>query len=79
MIKIDVKSLLIGIFACLVMFVLMGFSIVDRFNSGLYQISCIEGGCFILNTGNGITRIIPIEPCDDYDDCIHKINSKANF
>ena len=49
--------------------------ILDNFNVGLYQVECSSGGCVIINTSNGIVKILGSD--DDYR--AHKYARKAEF
>ena len=53
--SIDLKSLIIGIFSCALVFMLMGLSIGTNQK---YQIACSgqSVGCAVLNTDTGISK-----------------------
>ena len=49
--------------------------ILDNFNVGLYQVECNNGVCVIINTSNGIVKILGSD--DDYR--AHEYARKAEF
>ena len=63
--SIDVKSLIIGILSCALVFMLMGLSIGTNQK---YQIACPgqSVGCAVLNTETGISKyFLPKNPSSD--------------
>jgi len=60
--SIDVKSLLIGILSCALVFMLMGLSLGSNAN---YQLFCDgSGGCSVLNSDTGVTKRLKFRPTE---------------
>ena len=60
--SIDVKSLLIGILSCALVFMLMGLSLGSNAN---YQLFCDgSGGCSVLNSDTGVTKSLKFRPTE---------------
>ena len=60
--SIDLKSMIIGILSCAMIFILMGFSIGSNQK---YQIACGSnkvGSCLLLNTQTGKTKFLDYNP-----------------
>ena len=59
--SIDVKSLIIGILSCALVFMLMGLSLGSN---GRYQLFCIanSGHCAVLNSDTGVTKRVKFQP-----------------
>ena len=67
--SIDLKSLIIGIFSCTLVFMLMGLSIGTNQK---YQMICQsiegDGACNLLNTQTGISKKLTLLSLDDFKD-----------
>ena len=60
--SIDLKSLIIGILSCALVFMLMGPSLGSNAN---YQLFCGgTGGCSVLNSDTGVTKRLKFRPTE---------------
>ena len=59
--SLDLKSLIIGILSCVLVFMLMGLSIGSN---GRYQVFCGDSvsACALLNVETGVTKLLKLRP-----------------
>ena len=77
--SIDLKSLIIGILSCSLVFMLMGLSLGSN---GRYQLFCIArtSSCALLNVETGVTKVLKIKPTkSDRDNGILAYGEKPDF
>ena len=56
--SIDLKSLIIGILSCSLVFMLMGLSLGSN---GKYQLTCSSNTCSVLNSDTGVTKKLTLQ------------------
>ena len=73
--SIDIKSLLIGILGTALVMVLTGMT----HSKGKYQLECSPFGCFLLNTKNGLVKILLSPKAIEDEKTQHPSGEPANF